>query len=120
MNVSPSSFAQPCRLLAAVDGQYGYVYAQTDKDLLRLVNEIYHVKPASIHIASPDYWPLPWYLRDYQIAGYSQEVPEHFAGPALLAAADQEEDATKKLPGYRQQEFALRPGVKLLLFVKER
>ena len=114
------AWGERLKLRAYTDTQYGYVYAQTDKGLLALVKEIYRVKPASIHIASPDYWPLPWYLRDYQIAGYSQEVPEHFAGPALLAAADQEEDATKKLPGYQQQEFALRPGVKLLLFVKER
>jgi predicted membrane-bound mannosyltransferase len=114
-----TSLGKRLKLRAYTDTQYGYVYAQTDRDLLNLVQEIERVKPSSIHIASPDYWPLPWYLRNSQIAGYSQEVPENFTGPALIAAANQQEEAAKKLPGYRQQEFVLRPGVNLLLFVKE-
>lgn len=115
-----TSFGKRLKLRAYTDTQYGYVYAQTDRDLLNLVQEVYRVKPASVHIASPDYWPLPWYLRNYQIAGYSQEVPENFAGPALIAAATQREDAMQKLGGdYREQEFVLRPGVNVLLFVRE-
>ncbi|MFN7927411.1 MAG: TIGR03663 family protein [Blastocatellia bacterium] len=106
------------KLRPYTDTQYGYVYAQTDKDLLNLVQEIYRLKPAAIYIASPDYWPLPWYLRNYEISGYAQEVPENFTGPALIAAAAQREDAEKKLPGYQVREFALRPGVNLLWFVK--
>lgn len=112
------AWGERLKLRAYSDTQYGYVYAQTDKDLLNLVQEIYRVKPAAIHIASPDYWPLPWYLRSYQISGYTQEVPENFTGPAIIAAASQQEDVTKKLPGYRQQEFVLRPGVNLLWLVK--
>jgi uncharacterized protein (TIGR03663 family) len=113
------AWGERLKLRAYTDTQYGYVYAQTDKDLLNLVQEIERVKPSSIQIASPDYWPLPWYLRNYQIAGYSQEVPENFDGPALIAAANQQEEAARKLQRYRQKEFVLRPGVNLLLFVKE-
>lgn len=114
------SWGERLQWRAYTDTQYGYVYAQTDKDLLNLVQTVYRVKPASVYISSPDYWPLPWYLRDYQISGYSQEVPENFEGPALIAADNQREDAEKKLQGkYEEREFVLRPGVNLRLFVKE-
>lgn len=114
------SFGERLKLRAYSDTQYGYVYAQTDRNLLKLVNEITQVKPASIHISSPDYWPLPWYLRNWTITGYTQEVPDKFSGPLLIATASQREDAEQKLQGhYRSQEFVLRPGVNLILYTKE-
>ena len=114
------SLGERLKLRAYSDTQYGYVYAQTDRNLLKLVNEINQVKPASIHISSPDYWPLPWYLRNWTITGYTQEVPDKFSGPLLIAAGNQREDAEQKLQGhYRSQEFVLRPGINLILYTKE-
>ncbi len=107
-------------LTAYTDTQYGYVYAQTDKDLLNLVQEVYRVKPQAIHYATPDYWPLPWYFRKQQISGYDDKVPENFSGTVLIVSDHQAEEAEKQLQGnYRSQQYVLRPGVKLVLYVKE-
>ena len=115
-----AEFGKKRNLTAYTDTQYGYVYAQTDKDLLNLVQEVYRVKPQSIYYSTPDYWPLPWYFRKQQIAGYATEVPENAQGDVLIAADDQREEAEKKLQGkYRSKEYVLRPGVNLVLYVKE-
>ena len=108
------------QLTPYTDTQYGYVYAQTDKDLLNLVKEVDQVKPHSIYYATPDYWPLPWYFRDLQITGYDDKLPQTFQDDVLIATDDQREEAEKLLQGkYRSQEYTLRPGVNLVLFVKE-
>jgi hypothetical protein len=108
------------KLTPYTDTQYGYVYAQTDKDLLNLVQEVRRVKPRTIHYATPNYWPLPWYFRDEHIDGYTEEVPDNFAGGAIITSEEQRAEAEKKLlDNYRAQEFVLRPGVHLLLFVRE-
>ena len=115
-----AEFGKKRNLTAYTDTQYGYVYAQTDKDLLNLVQEVARVKPNSIYYSTPDYWPLPWYFRHQQIAGYADKVPENAQGDVLIAADDQREEAEKKLQGkYRSQEYVLRPGVQLILFIKE-
>ncbi len=52
-----------------------FAYVHTDKDILNLVNEINlnsngetKHKEANILILSKDYWPLPFYLRDYKVS----------------------------------------------------
>lgn len=115
-----AEFGKKHNLTAYTDTQYGYVYAQTDKDLLNLVQEVYRVKPQSIYYSTPNYWPLPWYFRKQQIAGYGNEVPENVQGDVLIAGEDQRADAEKKLQGkYRSTDYVLRPGVNLVLYVKE-
>src|SRR5262249_15670521 len=57
------------KLRPYLDGLYGYVYAQTDRGALQLVQELSREadkfpsrNETPIYVASPDYWPLPWYL----------------------------------------------------------
>ncbi|HEX4951437.1 MAG TPA: flippase activity-associated protein Agl23 [Blastocatellia bacterium] len=115
-----AEFGKKRNLTAYTDTQYGYVYAQTDDDLLNLVREVERIKPDAIYYSTPDYWPLPWYFRDQQISGYGDKLPEQFTGDVLIAADDQREEAEQKFQGkYRAQQFTLRPGVNLVLFVKE-
>jgi uncharacterized protein (TIGR03663 family) len=110
-----------------VDGQYGYVYAQTDRDFLFLVEAIRNRadklptgKHTGIYVASPDYWPLPWYLREYDQAAFSGSLP---AAPPqitqpLIVARDSQRAELDALPDFRAatQPFKLRPGVELLLY----
>lgn len=59
------------------DEKYPYVYAHTTREFLFLVQKVEELanrtgtaKQTGITITSPDYWPLPWYLRDYDHAGF--------------------------------------------------
>jgi predicted membrane-bound mannosyltransferase len=116
-----------------VDGQYGYVYAQTDRDFLEFVQAVKQAaaqfptqNETGIHIASPEYWPLPWYLRDYPGVAYAGTLPAKLdeapiAQPIVVARADQQAQLAGT-PGWRQvgREYTLRPGVQLLVFVRDK
>jgi len=115
-----AEFGKKRNFTAYTDTQYGYVYAQTDKDLLNLVKEVERLKPKSIYYATSEYWPLPWYFRGLQVTGYDEKIPENVQDEVLIASGDQREEAEKQLQGkYHSQEFVLRPGVNLILFAKE-
>ena len=82
-------------------------------------------RETGIYVASPEYWPLPWYLRDYTGVAYTGRLPERLdeegvAQPIMVARADQQ--AQINLAGGWQQvgrEFTLRPGVQLLVYVRD-
>jgi predicted membrane-bound mannosyltransferase len=76
-----------------------------------------------ITIVSPDYWPLPWYLRNYSRVGYFGRMAA--TSEALIIANANQKDELDANYGevYRQissnepdGSFQLRPGVKLLLY----
>ena len=116
------------------DGTYGYVYAQTDREFLQLIQLLEHEadnlptkKKTGIYVASPEHWPLPWYLRDYPGTDYSGRWPGEpgvapaISQPIILAHADQQSNLDG-IPGWRRaspRTYKLRPGVELLLFVRD-
>lgn len=113
-------WGEKLKLRAYSDTQYGYVYAQTNNDMRNMVSAIERYKPATITYATSDYWPLPWYLRKFQIAGYDTSVPDNFDGAMLITRTDQEAEALEKLQNrYNSEEFVLRPGVNLLVYTKK-
>jgi uncharacterized protein (TIGR03663 family) len=63
------------------DPKYVYVYAHTTRPTLALVNEIEQIAKqesgdlTGISVVSPDYWPLPWYLRNVTRVGYFGRLP---------------------------------------------
>jgi uncharacterized protein (TIGR03663 family) len=112
---------------------YVYVYAHTRRETLKLVDEINMIAQRShqgaatgLTIVSPDYWPLPWYLRDYTRIGYYGRITPS-TEPMILASSNQiaEVQATYG-DRYRQIQsgfnpegsFPLRPGVDLLLYAR--
>lgn len=106
---------------------YVYVYAHTRRDLLTLTDDIDQVAKRSgtgfetgITIVSPDYWPLPWYFRDYQRVGYYGRVSPSTEPIVIASEAQRAEVQATFGDRYRQvnSKFALRPGVDLLLFVR--
>ncbi len=116
-----------------VDGQYGYAYAQTDRDFFNLVqtikeytNKLPTGNHTGIYLASPDYWPLPWYLRDYDQVAYTgglNVLPGQTPAilqPMIIANVNQQ-SRLDGLPGRRLvgRAFILRPGVELVLYVKD-
>jgi uncharacterized protein (TIGR03663 family) len=112
---------------------YVYVYAHTRRDTLRLLDaidrEAERLKQGhetGITIVSQDYWPLPWYLRDYGRVGYFGRMAETNE-PIIIASESQLAEMQQKFGFLYQQvpsnlnasqSFALRPGVNLILFVR--
>ena len=63
------------------DDQYVYVYAHTRRETLVMLDQIDHIAnrmgtgyDTGVALVSPEYWPLPWYFRDYKRIGYYQKV----------------------------------------------
>lgn len=115
------------------DQYYVYVYAHTRRDLLKLVEQIDQLAQRThqggqmgITIVSGDYWPLPWYLRNYSRVGYHGRISPSNE-PVIIASAGQAEEVETTYGDRYQQvhsgvnvagSFSLRPGVDLLLFTR--
>jgi uncharacterized protein (TIGR03663 family) len=109
--------------------KYVYVYAHTKRGMIDLVNEIDRIAKeqsgtkTGITIVSPDYWPLPWYFRNYTRVGYFGRMSAT-TEPIIIARSDQKPEIDTGFGEvYRQVQskngdgsFELRPGVSLLLY----
>ena len=112
---------------------YVYVYAHTRRETLKLVDEINKLAERThqggeigITIVSPEYWPLPWYLRDYKRVGYNGQMTPS-TEPIIIARQDQAAEVQATFGDRYQQiqsgfntagSFPLRPGVDLLLYTR--
>lgn len=108
---------------------YVYVYAHTTRGALDLVNEIEKIAKqesggqTGITIVSPDYWPLPWYLRNYSRVGYYGRLAAT-TEPIIIANDNQKiemdenyQEVYRQVPSNQADgTFELRPGVRLLLY----
>ena len=111
------------------DAKYVYVYAHTTRSTLDLVNQVEQIAkqntgPATgITIVSPDYWPLPWYFRNFTRVGYYGRMAAT-SEPIIIANADQKDEVETNYGQFYQPvtgpepggTFQLRPGVQLLLY----
>lgn len=111
--------------------KYVYVYAHTRRGTIDLVNQVEQIAKENsagltgITIVSPDYWPLPWYFRNFSRVGYFGRMAAT-SEPILIANENQKDEIERTYgQAYRQVlsketdgTFELRPGVKLLLYVR--
>ncbi len=110
------------------DEYYVYVYAHSHRDLLQLVDDVDKVarrtgtgSDTGITIVSPDYWPLPWYFRDYKRVGYYGRISTS-SEPIIIASETQRAEVQATFGDrYRliDSKLKLRPGVELLLFLRK-
>jgi uncharacterized protein (TIGR03663 family) len=113
------------------DTYYVYVYAHTRRGTLDLVRNIEQIAAegagtqTGITIVSPDYWPLPWYLRDYRRAAYFGRIAASSEQLIIANESQKTEMETNFGHVYRQVpskaqdgSFELRPGVRLLLYTR--
>jgi len=112
---------------------YVYVYAHTTRGMLALVNEIDRIakensgNSTGITIVSPDYWPLPWYFRNYTRVGYYGRMAVA-SEPLIIANANQKDEVDQNYGQFYSQvngpdpggTFQLRPGVDLLLYQRRK
>jgi uncharacterized protein (TIGR03663 family) len=115
--------------------RYPYVYSQTHRETLALIAEIDRLArragttDIAVTIASPENWPLPWYLRDYPRIGYAGALYDSY-DPTMTQALivrespDSQLDQTSKVRPLLSAHYVevgvytLRPGVRLALFVR--
>jgi uncharacterized protein (TIGR03663 family) len=114
------------------DDQLPYVYAHTKREMLTMVDQIESIAQKNgtgtdtgIAIVSPDYWPLPWYFRNYKRVGYySQIVPTN---EDVIIGSESQQEQLQMTYGdrydvlrsqYDDGAYPLRPGVDLLLYVR--
>ena len=115
------------------DEKYPYVFVHSTRQTFDLLDEI-EAKGAQlgtgdqtgISVVSPDYWPLPWYLRDNPNAafwGYLQnestnnlDTPQ----PLVVSNVNQRADVEAAIADThtRVGTYTLRPGVELDLWVQ--
>ena len=104
----------------ASDPRNPYVFAHTWPDLLRLVDKVKALAQADplgsqmlVKVIAPDddYWPLPWYLRDFRNLAWSNALPPDPYAPVMIVSASLhaalDESKTHLMVGY----FELRPQV---------
>ena len=112
---------------------YIYPYVRTRRDFLRMVNEIDHLakragtgNETGITVISPEYWPLPWYLRHYAFVRYPKGTTVT-DDPIIIGSVNQLGPLLVQLEGRYEQvrsglngagTYPLRPGVELVLFVR--
>ena len=104
-----------------------YSYAHTNRDFLNLIHDIEKIaagNPAGKEIGiaemSPEYWPMPWYLRDYTHTGFwGHIVPTN--EPIIIAHQSQKAQIEEQFGDrYRLiSEHDLRPGNRLYLYLRK-
>jgi uncharacterized protein (TIGR03663 family) len=112
------------------DDRYPYVYSHTQREAVELVRAIERAaeragtEQPAVSIASPDYWPLPWYFRGNSHIAYDGR-PQSFYDPKITLAIIGKEDQLPQLQAVTTgayvrvgETFPLRPGVRLVLFVR--
>ena len=106
---------------------YAYVQPFFDvEDLAVRIQEISKIEgndyEMPIHFLTPDYWPLPWYLKKFYNVGYWEKTvpeinPEKF--PVIITTPDREE-LVKQLEKTHVAEYRGRmPGYHLLVFYRK-
>lgn len=112
------------------DDSYSYVYAHTQRGLLSLVEMIDDQRKASgkeavdytIDVMSPDYWPLPWYLKDYVKLDYPGYVKEKTSADMVICNYLQKGVCEPRFSNdyHIVAEYPLRPGVLLSVYVRNK
>jgi uncharacterized protein (TIGR03663 family) len=111
------------------DRRNPYVYAQTVPDLLDLVDKVKALAKSHsegnkmlIQVMAPqgDYWPLPWYLRQFKQVGWWDHVPDDLSAPIMIVGSKFCAGLDKKTnQGWSALGmYGLRPGIVVQLYVQ--
>lgn len=109
------------------DPRNPYVYAHPVADVIRLarrLTELAALHPDAtsmrIHFITPDYWPLPYYLRRFSQVGYWSDIPAAPDAPVIIASCELQDRLHPALGDrYHTEFYGLRPGVLLVLNIQQ-
>ena len=110
------------------DDKLPYVYVHTQRGFLDLIKEIEHYAEKSdkktgtaIEVVSPDYWPVPWYLRKYGEVDFLGKLGNSNHAEMIVASEAQSSQLFLRYSAnYKYIDtYPLRPGIRLILLVKK-
>jgi uncharacterized protein (TIGR03663 family) len=111
----------------AADQRNPYAYAQTSPDVVDLANQLKAIAAAhpdglgmvvKVISSNGDYWPLPWYLRQFTNVGWWEQVPADPFAPVMIVSAKWNAALDEQKTHLMVRYFALRPQVFLELYVQ--
>jgi uncharacterized protein (TIGR03663 family) len=127
-----------CSIIKSVrpaDPTNPYIYAHTSEDIFKItdrIREVANVNPEAkdmyiqVVCSDDDYWPLPWYLRDFTRVSWQNKIDLDMPiAPLIICSSDIESEMIAKLynvpkPGERDlyvplfdDHVELRPSVEL-------
>ncbi|AKB45408.1 flippase activity-associated protein Agl23 [Methanosarcina vacuolata] len=97
-------------------------YSQASPDIRQLMEKIeeFNIGPETLSISVVDpenlYWPLPWYLRDYEKATYYTEPQAKAKYDAIIVPAKYRMYEVIPEEKYASYNFSLRPGKEFTLY----
>lgn len=100
-------------------------YSQASPDIRELMEKIggFNLGPETLRISVVDpenlYWPLPWYLRDYEKAAYYTEPPAKKEYDAIIVPSKYRMYEVIPEEKYASYNFSLRPGKEFTLYYKK-
>ncbi len=111
------------------DEDMGYVYAHTKREFLDLVHKIEYYadksgagNSATIDFVSPDYWPMPWYMNNYEHATFHGQLVDANTAEMIVAKKnDQDAEVIRRYSAHYKfvGVYPMRPGVDLVLLVRK-
>ncbi len=103
------------------------IYVHTSNQIFRLLADVDEIAKKSgqgkdllINVVSPQYWPLPFYLKDYKSAKFwgATNIGEPLDAPLILSHIDQRPEVRGLLKEtYSMRNYLLRPGYHLDLWI---
>jgi len=101
------------------DSVHALVYSQTRRDLRRLLVTLDAKAaglpgPVAVDVVAKEYWPLPFYLREYQARFWS--TPKDDARFVIANPAQRDELEKTLGSGWTRTSYDLRPGARLELW----
>lgn len=111
----------------AADPANLYAYVQTSPELVKLARTLEPLRERaegreagpSVQVVGEEYFPLPWYLRSWEKAGYWTNVPAEVSAPVVVLGPPWNTRPQEAVAGgYVLFESRLRPGVPLAVLVR--
>jgi uncharacterized protein (TIGR03663 family) len=110
------------------DDREPYVYAHTKRGFHDLIGKIEYYaeksgkgKDAAVIVVSPDYWSMPWYMRDYKNAVFPGQFADANTAEMIVASTAQKGELNEKYGAHYKYAgtYPLRPSVDLILLVRK-
>ncbi len=110
------------------DDSLAYIYAHTKREFLDLIEKVEYYaeksgkeKDVTVEIVSPEYWAMPWYLKDYPNARFGGALIDINAAEMIVASKKQKDQLNEKYGAHFkfEGEYPLRPGVDLFLLIRK-